>query len=92
MIRTFRCTETERLFNGLRSAKFQRIERAALRKLEILHAAINLSVLAAMPGNRLENLKGERRGQYSIRVNDQWRVCFEWNKGDAYEVEIVDYH
>jgi proteic killer suppression protein len=92
MIRSFRCAETERVFNGLHSAKFQRIERAALRKLEMLNAAIDLRVLATVPGNRLERLKGDRRGRYSIRINDQWRVCFAWRKGDAHEVEIVDYH
>ena len=92
MIRTFRCAETERLFNGLRSAKFRSIERVALRRLEMLNAAVNLSVLSAVPGNRLEVLKGDRRGQHSIRINDQWRICFEWRQGDAYEVEIVDYH
>ncbi len=92
MICSFRCAETERLFNGLRSARFEAIERVALRKLEMLNAAIDLLVLAAVPGNRLERLKGDRLGQHSIRINDQWRVCFVWRKGDAHQVEIVDYH
>lgn len=92
MIRTFRCAETKRLFEGLRSAKFQSIERAAVRKLEMLNAVVNLSALAALPGNQLEKLKGGRSGQYSIRINDQWRLCFEWRQGETYEVEIVDYH
>jgi toxin HigB-1 len=92
MIRGFRCAETERLFNGLRSAKFQAVERVLLRKLEMLNAAIDLAVLAAVPGNRFERLKGSRFGQHSIRINDQWRICFVWRKGDAYDVEIVDYH
>ncbi len=92
MIGSFRCGETEKLFNGRRSAKFQGIERAALRKLEMLNAASDLLVLAAVPGNRLERLKGNRHGQHSIRINDQWRVCFVWRKGDAYDVEIADYH
>ena len=92
MIGSFRCGETEKLFNGRRSVKFQGIDRAALRKLEMLNAAADLSVLAAVPGNRLERLKRNRHGQHSIRINDQWRVCFVWRKGDAYDVEIVDYH
>jgi toxin HigB-1 len=92
MIRSFRCAETGRLFNGLRSMRFQAVERVALRKLEMLNAAIDLSVLAAVPGNRLERLKGDRLGQHSIRINDQWRVCFVWRRNDAYEVEMVDYH
>ncbi|MGH7815376.1 MAG: type II toxin-antitoxin system RelE/ParE family toxin [Candidatus Binataceae bacterium] len=72
--------------------RFQAIEKPALRKLEMLNAAIDLSVLAAVPGNRLEQLKGNRQGQHSIRVNDRWRVCFVWRGGDAYDVEIADYH
>ncbi|HUO03552.1 MAG TPA: type II toxin-antitoxin system RelE/ParE family toxin [Candidatus Binataceae bacterium] len=92
MIRSFRCAETRKLFNGGRSAKFQAIERPALRKLEMLNAAIGLSVLAAVPGNRLERLKGNRQCQHSIRINDQWRVCFVWRGADAFEVEIADYH
>jgi proteic killer suppression protein len=70
----------------------QPLRRAALRKLLILHAAGSLNDLQAVPGNRLEKLKGDRKGQYSIRVNDQWRICFLWNDGDAFEVELTDYH
>ena len=72
--------------------KFQAIERPALRKLEMLNAAIDLAALAAVPGNRLERLKGNRNGQHSIRINEQWRVCFVWRGADAFDVEIVDYH
>lgn len=68
------------------------VQRVAQRKLAILHAAESLEDLRAPPGNRLERLSGDRGGQYSIRVNDQWRICFRWSDGDAYEVEIVDYH
>lgn len=64
----------------------------ALRKLKMLDAAVELKDLASPPGNRLERLKGKREGQFSIRINDQWRICFVWKEGDAYEVEIVDYH
>jgi proteic killer suppression protein len=68
------------------------MERSALRKLDMLDAAQDMRTLAALPGNRLEALKGDRKGQYSIRINDQWRICFGWREGHAYEVEIVDYH
>ncbi len=74
------------------SRKFQRIAPVAKRKLDHIHASTALSDLGAIPGNRLEALAGERAGQYSIRVNDQWRVCFRWVRRDAFEVEIVDYH
>lgn len=82
----------ERLFNRERVRAFQSIERAALKKLVMLDAARNLSDLAAPPGNRLEPLHGDREGEHSIRINDQWRVCFVWREGDAYGVEITDYH
>ena len=72
--------------------RFKAIERAALRKLDILDAAADIRTLSTLPGNRLERLKGDRKGQYSIRINDQWRMCFEWRNGHAFEVEIVDYH
>ncbi len=68
------------------------MERVALRKLRMLEAAAKLTDLAAPPGNRLEGLRGRRKGEYSIRINDQWRICFVWWKGDAYDVEITDYH
>lgn len=92
MIRGFRCRETAKVFHRESSRKFARIRRIALRKLLILDAACALSDLRIPPGNRLERLSGNRRGQYSIRINDQWRICFRWKSGDAYDVEIVDYH
>ena len=92
MIKSFRSVETERLFNREPVRKFRAIERVALRKLKMLDAAWQLRDLAAVPGNRLERLEGDRKGQHSIRINDQWRVCFVWQEGDAFEVEIVDYH
>ncbi|HXL23190.1 MAG TPA: type II toxin-antitoxin system RelE/ParE family toxin [Candidatus Dormibacteraeota bacterium] len=92
MIRSFRCTDTERLFQRERVRRFRAIERSALRKLDMLDAAPDIRTLSALPGNRLEPLKGNRQGQYSIRVNDQWRLCFTWRDGHSYDVEIVDYH
>ena len=92
MIRSFRDSNTERLFRREAVRKFRAIERVARRKLDQVHFAGKLSDLAAPGGNRLESLRGERQGQHSIRVNDQWRVCFVWRDGNAYEVEIVDYH
>ena len=93
MIRSFACPETERLFNDETSRRLPtQIQRAARRKLLLLHQARRLEDLRAPPGNRLEALKGDRNGQHSIRVNDQWRICFRWEAGDAYGVEIVDYH
>ena len=93
MIKSFRCRETEKLFNDEFSRKFRGIERVARRKLEMLEAAQMLDDLRTPPGNRLEALKGARTGQHSIRINDQFRVCFRW-KGNAaaHEVEIGDYH
>ena len=92
MIKSFRCRDTDRLFQDFPISRFRSIERAARRKLEILEAAIDLNDLRQPPGNRLEALKGNRKGQFSIRINDQWRVCFRWEEGHAHEVEIVDYH
>ncbi|MGH7137386.1 MAG: type II toxin-antitoxin system RelE/ParE family toxin [Pirellulales bacterium] len=93
MIRGFRNTETERLFRRERGGKLARpIQRAALRKLLILDAAESLEDLRVPPGNRLEKLAGGRAGQYSIRVNNRYRVCFRWEGGDAHDVEVVDYH
>jgi len=92
VIKSFRSKETERLFAYRRSRRFRAIERAALRKLLQLHAATELRVLASPPGNRLEALRGARSGQHSIRINDQWRICFVWRDGHCYDVEIVDYH
>lgn len=93
MIRSFADKETEKLFNREFSKKLPSdIQRIARRKLEILDAAENLNDLRIPPSNRLEKLKGNRVHQHSIRINDQWRICFEWRETDAYEVEIFDYH
>jgi proteic killer suppression protein len=92
VIESFRSKETERLFNDESVPRFRHVERQARRKLLYLHRARRLEDLRAPPGNRLEALHGDRRGQHSIRVNDQWRICFRWQEGNAYDVEIVDYH
>lgn len=93
MIKSFRGKETEKIFNRQFSGKLQQnIQRVARKKLVILDAAPELTDLRIPPGNQLEALKGNRKGQYSIRVNDQWRICFKWSDGDAYDVEITDYH
>jgi proteic killer suppression protein len=92
MIRTFASKDTEVLFSGTHVRRWVNIEAVARRKLVQLHAAATLDFLRVPPGNRLEALKGDRAGQHSIRVNDQFRVCFTWLDGDAYNVEIVDYH
>lgn len=92
MIQSFNCGETERLFNRQPSRRWRAIERVIRRKLELLNAATSLRDLSVPPANHLEALKGTRKGQHSIRVNDQWRLCFVWRNGDAYEVEVVDYH
>ena len=92
MIRSFHCPETEALFNGLRVRRFRNFELVALRKLQQINAATSLQFLRVPPGNRLEALSGDRRGQYSIRINEQWRICFAWNDGHAHDVEIIDYH
>ena len=92
MIKTFKCKETEKLFNDLDVKRFSSISRAARIKLEMLNAAVSLNSLRVPPGNRLEQLKGDRKGQYSIRINDQWRICFGWENENAIDVEVVDYH
>lgn len=92
MIKSFRCKDTEALFNRQRVRRLVNIEAVARRKLVLLHAAATLDFLKVPPGNRLEPLKGNRSGQYSIRINDQFRLCFRWAEGHAEEVEIVDYH
>ena len=92
MIKSFRSRQTERLFNCERVREFQSIERVALRKLVMLDAATELRDLSVPPGNRLESLRGDRKGEHSIRINDQWRICFVWRDGDAFGVEITDYH
>ncbi len=91
MIRSFADRDTERLFADMAVRRFTAIERVARRKLQLLDAATRLEDLRAPPGNRLEALRGDRSGQHSIRINDQWRVCFRWD-GGAHDVEIVDYH
>ena len=92
MIKSFRSDDTRRLFNRERVKQFQAFERQALRKLAMIHAAKRLEDLAAVPGNRLEKLRGNRKQEHSIRINDQWRVCFVWKEGDAFSVEITYYH
>ena len=93
MIRSFKCEETERIAQGASSRKFPgEIQNRALRKLRQIEAALTIDDLRNPPGNRLEALQGDRAGQMSIRINDQWRICFRWIKGKAEDVEIVDYH
>lgn len=92
MIRSFASKDTEDLFFYQHSKRFREFERVALRKLLQIHAATELRILASPPGNQLEALKGDRKGQHSIRINQKWRICFAWNQGHAHGVEIVDYH
>ena len=93
MIKSFSCKETEKLFLRKSSSRLpSQIHRVAQRKLALLDAAGDVEDLRLPPGNRLEKLKGDRQGEYSIRINEQWRLCFRWHQGDAFDVEIVDYH
>lgn len=92
MIRSFDCALSEDLFNSNPVPRFKNIERVARRKLQILNAAVAMHNLRIPPGNRLEALAGNRSGQYSIRINDQWRICFVWKEDGPHHVEIVDYH
>lgn len=92
MIKSFRSKETAQLHARQHVKRFGGFERVAQRKLRLLDVAAELRDLASPPGNQLEALKGDREGQYSVRINDQWRICFVWRDGDAYDVEIVDYH
>lgn len=92
MIITFKCKDTEKLFNDINVKKFLALSRPARMKLELLNAAVSLNSLRIPPGNRLECLRGNRAGQHSIRINDQWRICFTWQEDNACDVEIVDYH
>ncbi|MCF7817451.1 MAG: type II toxin-antitoxin system RelE/ParE family toxin [Kiritimatiellales bacterium] len=93
MIESFKCKETEKLFQRQLSKRLpQSIQKVAMRKLWMLDAAVQLGDLRVPPNNKLEALKGDRKGQYSIRINQQWRICFVWNAGNATQVEIVDYH
>lgn len=92
MIHSFKCTDTQNLFGGKTVAQFVNFRAVAERKLQMLHRATRLDDLRIPPNNRLEALKRERKGQHSIRINNQWRVCFVWTGSDATHVEIVDYH
>jgi len=92
VIKSFRCADTQKLFETGKSRRWVAIKSVATRKLTQLEAAATLDFLRSPPGNRLESLHGDRAGQHSIRINDQWRVCFVWRDGDVYNVEIVDYH
>jgi len=91
MIKSFKCKQTEKLFHGFSVKAFSSIERQAFRRLKLLDSAETVHELYSFPSNQMEKLHGDRKSQYSIRVNRQWRICFEWNEG-ATEVEIVDYH
>ncbi|MBF0328020.1 MAG: type II toxin-antitoxin system RelE/ParE family toxin [Nitrospirae bacterium] len=92
MIVSFKCHDTEKMFKGKRIAKFSGFEAAAMRKLALLNVAGEIDDLRVPPGNRLEALSGKRKGQWSIRINDQSRICFKFKNGNALDVEIVDYH
>jgi toxin HigB-1 len=92
VIKSFKTGDTARLFNDERVKDWQSIENVARRKLNMVNAAAKLDDLKVPPGNRLEKLEGNRKGQHSIRINDQYRVCFVWREGDAYDVEITDHH
>lgn len=93
MIQSFKCKETEKIWKQIHSKKFpESIQQIALRKLFMIQRAKELKDLLIPPANRLEKLKGNRQNQYSIRINDQWRICFKWKDTDAFDVEIVDYH
>jgi proteic killer suppression protein len=92
MIQSFKCSESQKLFEGKPALRFGSIRDVAERKLLMLHRATRIDDLRIPPNNRLEKLKGDRVGFYSIRINDQWRLCFQFENGNAFEVEIVDYH
>ena len=92
MIRSFKCADTQALFSGQTVLRFVNIRPVAERKLEMVHRAGRIDDVRVPPNNRLEKLKGDRKDQWSIRINDQWRICFEWRDGHAFELEITDYH
>jgi proteic killer suppression protein len=92
MIKTWKCKDTKELFLSGYNRRWQNISRVALRRINALNAAADLNDLLTPPGNQLEALKGDRKRQYSIRINQQWRICFVWRDNNAYDVEITDYH
>jgi proteic killer suppression protein len=92
MIRSFADADSEQVFHHRHSRRYAAFERVAFRKMRQIHRVSRVEELYEPPGNRLEKLKGNREGLWSLRINDQWRICFEWKDGDAYEVQIVDYH
>ena len=93
MIKSFKCRETEKIWRGIKTRKVSIVvQERALRKLRQLNASISLQDLKIPPSNYLERLSGDRKEQYSIRINNQWRLCFEWDHGNSHEVEVVDYH
>ena len=92
MIRSFADKQTQKLFEGGNPPRFRAFQRQAERKLQMLDMAVTLNFLRCPPGNRLETLSGDRQSQHSIRINQQWRLCFRWYEGDAFDVEIIDYH
>jgi proteic killer suppression protein len=92
MVKSFACRDTEKLFKDRRVRRFQSFERQARKRLMVLNAAPSLNALMLNPGNKFHALEGKRKGQYAIRINKQWRVCFEWHVDNAFNVEIVDYH
>ena len=92
MIKSFTCRDTEALFNDNRVRRFQSFERQARKRLMVLHAAPSLEALMLNPGNKFHSLGGKRKGQYAVSINEQWRICFEWRDGNAYQVQIIDYH
>jgi len=92
MIKSFACKDTEKLFNDQWVRRFQTFERQARKRLMVLHAAPSIKAMLLNPGNRFHALSGDRKGQYAIRINSQWRICFRWHDGNAYDVEITDYH
>ena len=92
MIRSFADEETEKVFHHRHSRRYAAFERVAFRKLRQIHSVLTVEELREPPGNRLEKLKGDRKGQWSLRINEQYRICFRWRDGDAFEAEIVDYH